>query len=58
MPACIVLLFYRNHFIDVYCHMFITTRVTLEFMSQGSREYMVRQESNETGAILLFNIYL
>ena len=38
--------------------MFITTRVTLEFMSQGSREYMVRQESNETGAILLFNIYL
>jgi len=25
MPACTVLLFYRNPFIDLYCHMFIAT---------------------------------
>jgi len=34
MPACIVLLFYRNHFIDLYCHLFITNRVTIEFVTQ------------------------
>jgi hypothetical protein len=38
MPACIALLFYCNHFIDVYCHLFIPTRVALEFMSHRSRE--------------------
>jgi len=38
MPACTLLLFYRNHFIDLYCHLFIPTRVTLEFMSHRSRE--------------------
>jgi len=37
MPACTVLLFYRNHFIDEYCHLFIPTRVTLEFMAYTSR---------------------
>jgi hypothetical protein len=34
MSACNVLLFYRNHFIDLYCHVFVTTRVTLEFVTQ------------------------
>jgi len=38
MPACTVLLFYRNHFIDLYCHMFISTCLTLEFMSHRSRK--------------------
>jgi len=31
MPACTVLLFYRNHFSDLYCHVFI---VTLGFVTQ------------------------
>jgi hypothetical protein len=34
MSACPVLLFYRNHFIDMYCHLFIPTRVILEFVTQ------------------------
>jgi len=38
MPACTVLLFDFNRFIDLYCHMLIPTRVTLEFMSNRSRE--------------------
>jgi len=29
-------LFYRSHFIKVYCHMFITICVILEFMSHRS----------------------
>jgi len=37
MPAFTVLLFYPNHFIDVYRHMFITTRVTLELKSPAIR---------------------
>jgi hypothetical protein len=37
-PACIVLLFYCNYFIDLYCHLAIHTHVTQEFMSQRSRE--------------------
>ena len=32
MPACAVLLCYRYRFIDVYCLMFITTPVTVEFI--------------------------
>jgi len=35
MQACTVLLFYRNHFIGVHCRMFITARVTLEFVTQA-----------------------
>ena len=31
MPACTVLLFCRNHFIDMHCHMFIAA---LEFVTQ------------------------
>jgi len=34
MPACTVLMFYRNHFIDVYCHLFIPTPLTLEFFTR------------------------
>jgi len=34
MPACTVLLLCCNHFIDLYCHMFIPTHVTLEFVTQ------------------------
>jgi len=39
MPACTVLLFYRNNFIDVHCHTFTTIRVTLELMSHRSQEH-------------------
>jgi len=35
MPACTVLLFYGNHIIDVPCHMFIPTRVTLQSCHTG-----------------------
>jgi len=34
MPACTVLQFYHNHFIDVYCHMFIPTCVTRVYVTQ------------------------
>jgi len=37
MPAGTVLLFYRNHFIDLYCHLFIPIRVTLELCHAGQR---------------------
>jgi len=39
MPAHSVLLFCRNHFIDVYRHMFIAA---LEFMLRRSREIVLR----------------
>ena len=35
----IVLLFYRNHFIDVYCHMLVAA---LEFTLRRSREIVLR----------------
>jgi hypothetical protein len=39
LSACTALLLYRNHFIDVCCHLPNLCRVTLEFMSHRSREY-------------------
>jgi hypothetical protein len=36
ISACTVLLFYPNHFIDVYFHMFSTTRVTLYLTSPAA----------------------
>jgi hypothetical protein len=40
MPACTVFMFYRNRFIDVYCHMFITILVTLVFVTQVKGIYL------------------
>ena len=50
---------YINLFLGIYCDMFRLLEAIFRLIIKRVCIYVVRQESNETGAIfILFNIYL